>query len=537
MARSVHTARLLAAPLAICYAASAAADPGSTLPNGHAWGCLPGNISAHLPFCDASKTIPVRLADLVGRLSLEEKIGLMCADKHTGVSSCNMMSAGCLRLGIPSYMHLVETNTAVASRCYGPNKCSTNYPGPTGLGATFNRSLWYAKGHHMGEEIRALNNLRWYRMTGDAPKSLIGLNGYGPNLNIARDPRYGRTSELPGEDPFLTGSYAVAMVRGGQGMDAYGSGSSKFLKMTLGLKHYALYTVEEPRPSFIPNVTAHDLWETYLPQYRLGFSALDPDGHPAGGAMGTMCSYAVSIYRHSPAVLGVQQHAQQGLPATSSRDCHGSDFALILPQGENGVPSCANDYLLNQVIRSKAGFNRSDVVVGTDCGAVNNMVHANHYASSDLDAAVKTLNGGTDMELGDQTWSSIANGGKGKLALAVAQKAVNVSRIDESVTRILHLRMITGQFDPIESQPYTKIGEEAINSTASQQLNLEAALQSFVLLKNEESTLPMKKGKKLAVGQVCSRTHTNRSFPIVPPEFLTIFCLRCWAHTYTVRAI
>jgi beta-D-xylosidase 4 len=71
--------------------------------------------------------------------------------------------------------------------------------------------------------------------------------------------------------------------------------------------------------------------------------------------------------------------------------------------GENGVPSCANSYLLNDVIRSPAGFNRSDVVVGTDCGAVNNMVHANHYASSDLDAAAKTLNGGTDMELGDQT--------------------------------------------------------------------------------------------------------------------------------------
>jgi hypothetical protein len=267
------------------------ADPGSPLPNGHAWGCLPGNISAKLPFCDPRRPIAARVADLVGRLSLSEKIGLMCADKHTGVDSCNMMSAGCLRLGIPSYMHLVETNTAVASRCLGPDKCSTNYPGPTGLGASFNRSLWYAKGHHMGEEMRAFNNLRWYRMTGDAPKSLIGLNGYGPNLNIARDPRYGRTSELPGEDPYLTGQYAISMVRGGQGMDAFESKKSRFLKMTMGLKHYALYTVEEPRPSFIPNVTAHDLWETYLPQYRLGFSATDPDGRPAGGAMGTMCRY------------------------------------------------------------------------------------------------------------------------------------------------------------------------------------------------------------------------------------------------------
>ena len=96
----------------------------------------------------------------------------------------------------------------------------------------------------MGEEIRAFNNLNWYRATGDAPFSLIGLNGYGPNLNIARDPRYGRTSEVPGEDPFLTGSYAVAMTRGGQGLDEYENGKSKFLKMTLGLKHYDLYSVE-----------------------------------------------------------------------------------------------------------------------------------------------------------------------------------------------------------------------------------------------------------------------------------------------------
>ena len=77
------------------------------------------------------------------------------------VYSCNMMDHGVPRLGIPPYMHLVETNTAVASTCLGPNKCSTNYPGPTGLGASFNRTLWGAKGHFMGEEIRAFNNLNW----------------------------------------------------------------------------------------------------------------------------------------------------------------------------------------------------------------------------------------------------------------------------------------------------------------------------------------------------------------------------------------
>jgi len=228
----------------------------------------------------------------LSRLTLEEKAGLLSPDSNTGVSTCNFMDHGVPRLGIPPYMHLVETNTAVASACLGPEKCSVNYPGPTGLGATFNRSLWYMKGEAMGDEIRAFNNLQWYRATGDMPKSLIGLNGYGPNLNIARDPRYGRISELPGEDPFLTGTYAVNMVRGGQGLDAFEAGQSKYLKMTMGLKHYALYNVEADRAAFIPNVTAHDLWETYLPQYSLGFSAKDADGQPAGYVGNSSCCHS-----------------------------------------------------------------------------------------------------------------------------------------------------------------------------------------------------------------------------------------------------
>ena len=130
------------------------------------------------------------------------------------------------------------------------------------------------------------------------------------------------------------------------------------------------------------------------------------------GAMGTMCSYA----------------------------------------GLNGVPSCANDYLLNKVIRDH--FDRPDVVVGTDCGAVNNMVDANHYASSFVDAAAKTCNGGTDLELGDQVWAPVTNGGLGDLQNAVdVAKTVTEARINESVSRVLNLRFITGQFDPLDAQP------------------------------------------------------------------------------------
>ena len=107
-------------PLVIAIAAVAAtetqtvtAEPSmAAYPNGHAYGCLPGNVSAKLPFCNASLTVSERLEDLVGRLTLDEKIGLLAADSATKVSSCNMMDHGVPRLGIPAYMHLVETNTA-----------------------------------------------------------------------------------------------------------------------------------------------------------------------------------------------------------------------------------------------------------------------------------------------------------------------------------------------------------------------------------------------------------------------------------------
>lgn len=159
-------------------ALSAVVAVATALPNGYAWGCL--NISKDFPFCDHTLPISVRVDDLVDRMTLREKLGLISPDPLTGVDACNFMDAGASRFGIPPYMHLVETNTAVASTCYGPNKCATEFPNPANLAASFNRSLWVAKGEVISHEMRAFNNLNWYRATGDAPKSLIGLTGFGP---------------------------------------------------------------------------------------------------------------------------------------------------------------------------------------------------------------------------------------------------------------------------------------------------------------------------------------------------------------------
>ena len=425
----------------------------TNFPNGHTWGCY--NISAGFPFCDSSLPMHSRINDFVSRLTDEEKVRMMAPDTKTGVNSCNFMDGGVPRLGVPPYMHLVEMNTAVASCCVGEEQCATGFPGPTGLGAAFNTTMWRVKGETMSDEFRALNNINWYRCTGSGPDyspNQIGLTGYGPNINIMRDPRWGRNSEVPSEDPFLAGEYAHHYVRGGQA-----GSDSRYTKVAMSLKHFTAYSVEIDRGAFAPEISKHDLWETFLPQYERGMNV------NGGNATGVMCSYAAP----------------------------------------NGVPSCANDYLLNDVLRDS--FHRPDAVVGTDCGAVDHMVHINKYAKTEIDAASDTLFGGADLELGDQYWSPKELGGKGLLEQLLSQNRSTVQpAVDLALSRILAVRFKTGQFDDLADQPYTKIGKEVVNSTAHSKVNLDSAIQSMVLLKNNNSVLPLsmentKKPIKLAL--------------------------------------
>lgn len=421
------------------------AAANQNLPNGYAWGCL--NISSALPFCNPSLTVEERLTDLVSRMTEEEKLGVLGADtKHTQVSGCTCMDGGVLRLGIPHYVNLVETNSDVDSSCLADNKCATEFPGPMNLAATFNRSLWQQKGEVISTEMRALNNLNWYR-SGGGPYSLIGLSGFGPNINIARDPRFGRISEIPGEDPYLSGQYALHYVRGQQeGEDP------RYVKMLAGLKHYACYSVEQKRSKRNFKVSMFDLWDTYLPQYKVGF--VDAN------AQQVMCSYA-SI---------------------------------------NGVPACANSYLLNSVMRQK--WNRPNAVVASDCGAIDNMVTANRYARNKETAAAKSLNAGTDIDLGGKLYySPKSNGGNAALEKAIHSKLTNMSVVDEAVKRVMRRRFVTGQFDPLEGQVYAdarRYGYDQVNATQSWNLVLNAAAQSLVLLKNDK-VLPITPGHRIAV--------------------------------------
>ncbi len=163
------------------------------MPNYH--GCLdaPG---MSMKWCNFSMPHHERIEALLAELTTQEKIGLLGPTGTLG-NDCDDHTAGAPRVGLSQYMWLVETNTGADATCLGENKCSTTFNGPLGMGASFNRTSWWLKGSVIGTELRAYNNIGWYR--GGGPKELIGLTGYGPNLNNPRDPRFGRYSELPGE--------------------------------------------------------------------------------------------------------------------------------------------------------------------------------------------------------------------------------------------------------------------------------------------------------------------------------------------------
>ena len=190
-------ARLVHAPSGLCL------DLGR-LPWGHA--CLDPAQRA-LPYCDATAALGARVADLLARLSTPEKVALTGANLGSvpGTSSCDTVDPGVPRLGIPPKQWLVETNSMIASQCYG-GTCATAFPAALNLAASGNATLWREKGRVMSDEMRALNNLAWHRADGSA--SFVGLNGFGPDINQPRDPRNGRAGELVSEDPYLTGAPA-----------------------------------------------------------------------------------------------------------------------------------------------------------------------------------------------------------------------------------------------------------------------------------------------------------------------------------------
>ena len=234
--------------------------------------------SKKFSYCNTSLTIEERLDDLQGRMSVDDLIVTITPQYELG-NLCGCHTGGNEEAELSPYFWLSESNTNVASACIEDGVCATTFIGPMGMGASFNRTSWRLKGSVLGEEIRAMNNVGWYRDYGKTDPSqfgYIGLTAFGPNINIARDPRFGRNSELPGEDPFLSGEYGKAVVLGMQEQDA--NGHPKSLAF---LKHFTAYSTEVNRARDDYPISKHDLFETFLPQYEKAFVE--------GGATGAMC--------------------------------------------------------------------------------------------------------------------------------------------------------------------------------------------------------------------------------------------------------
>lgn len=342
-------------------------------------------------------------------------------------------AAGIPRINWPAYQWWSEALHGVAR-----DGVATSFPQICGVGASYNRTLFHAIGDVTSTEGRGKNN----DVQGNMYK---GLTFWAPNVNIFRDPRWGRGQETPGEDPTLNGEYATEFVQGMQSNQ-----SSGFLKVSACLKHYAAYSEEQGRNSFAAVVTAQDMEDTYLPAFEAGITK--------GNASGLMCSYNAETYGN-------------GLFGKGSAAQHGA------------IPSCANKGLLNDLIRDKWGF---DGYVTSDCGAVGNVQNQHNYTSNPKDTITAVLGAGMDTDCGGFMGS--------KAMMSVIDDPKISGFVDDALVHLFSVQFRLGFGDPDSIVPFATLGSEVVNTPAHQQLAKEAADQSIVLLKNAKSagSLPWK---------------------------------------------
>lgn len=372
------------------------------------------------PFRDMSLPIEQRVEDLVSHLTLEEKVAQMAS-----------ASPAIERLRIPAYDWQNEC-------LHGVGKLAdykvTVYPQPIGMAATWDKEAVQQTADYIAEEGRAIY--------GDALKrgnhgSYYGLTYWAPNINIFRDPRWGRGHETFGEDPYLTGVLGKAFVKGLQGND------STCLKASACAKHYAVHSGPESlRHEFNTEVSAYDLWDTYLPAFR--------DVIVEGKVSGVMCAY--------------------------------NAYA--------GRPCCGNDLLMMDILRNKWVFKG---YVTSDCGAIDDFYKYHHTHPDTISAAADAVLHGTDLDcIRDVTFKTLVQ--------AVREGRIQEREIDKAVKRLFTVRFKLGMFDEEDKVKYAQIPLSVLESDSHTSLALRMARESIVLLKNEERVLPLKKSlAKIAV--------------------------------------
>jgi len=401
--------------------------PGKALEWSVRWHLAPTDDRAQgfiYPYRNPDLDINDRVENLLSLLTPYEKVGLMM-NKSISID----------RLDIPSYNWWSEACHGVRQGGY------TVYPQPIGMASSFSPALFHDVFATVSDEARA----NWNRSDHNIYGVPMGVTYYPgnpeltfwcPNVNIFRDPRWGRGQETCGEDPYLSALLGVQTVLGMQGNDP------NYYKTHACAKHYAVHSGPEPlRHSYDARVSMRDLWETYLP----AFKALVQEGN----VREVMCAY----------------------------------------NRYEGQPCCMSDRLLVQILRKKWGY---DAIVLTDCDAINNFYNKGQHEThpDGLSASVDAVLNGTDLECG-KVFISLVD--------ALKQDKLEESVLDDHLRKTLRGRFELGMFDPADRLPWANLTPDVISSESNHQLSVEAARQSMVLLKNR-GILPLSKSiRNLAV--------------------------------------
>ena len=385
--------------------------------------CMAGSVSAQtLPYQNPNLSARERAEDLCSRLTLEEKAMLMLDE-----------SPAIPRLGIKKFFWWSEALHGAANMGN-----VTNFPEPVGMASSFNPDLLYKVFDVASTEFRAQYNHRMYDLGGEDMK-MRSLSVWTPNVNIFRDPRWGRGQETYGEDPYLTSVMGVQVVKGLQGPE-----DAKYRKLWACAKHYAVHSGPEytRHTANLTDVPVRDFWETYMP----AFKTLVQDAK----VREVMCAY----------------------------------------QRLDDDPCCGSTRLLQQILRDEWGFK---YLVVSDCGAVSDF-YENHKSSSDaVHGTSKAVLAGTDVECGfNYAYKSLPE--------AVRKGLLSEAEVDKHVIRLLEGRFDLGEMDDPSLVEWSKIPYSAMSTKASAQIALDMARQCIVLLQNKGNILPLKKNvEKIAV--------------------------------------
>ena len=372
----------------------------------------------NLPYQNPNLGAKERAKDLCSRLTLEEKAKLMLDE-----------SPAIPRLGIKKFYWWSEALHGAANMGN-----VTVFPEPIAMASSFNPDLLYKVFDAASTEFRAQYNERMYRGSGEDEK-FHSLSVWTPNVNIFRDPRWGRGQETYGEDPYLTSVMGVQVVKGLQGPE-----ESKYRKLWACAKHYAVHSGPEytRHSANLTNVAPRDMWETYMP----AFKTLVQDAK----VREVMCAY----------------------------------------QRLDDDPCCGSQRLLQTILRDEWGF---EYLVVSDCGAVSDFYESHKSSSSPVHASAKATIAGTDVECGyGYAYRSIPE--------AVKRGLITEAEVDKHVIRLLEGRFDLGEMDDPSLVEWSKIPYSIMDSKKHRQIALDMARQTIVLLQNKGHILPLQKNSK-----------------------------------------